>query len=199
MKVLTFSLLFSISSLLLITGCLKKVEPRHDAALEKAKKEATAAAGDFMKSLKEILVREMKEKGPEGAFDVCSDTAQKFTAFYSKEKGMEIHRVAYMNRNPLNLPDQAETMWMKEIENMMKEKSFNRDTVLYRVVKSGRSRMLHLVKPIFLAPECVVCHGTEDQIPEAVMKKINEKYPEDKARNFQPGELRGLVTVRLKI
>ncbi len=192
-------LLLVITGLLVLTGCVKKVEPKKDPALEKAKKEATAAAGAYMKDLKAILVAEIQKNGPESAVNICSDTAQKFTKQYSATKKMQIRRVSFMNRNEANVPDQSEIMWLKEFENMMKDGSFNKDTVLYRVEKSGRERMLHLVKPIILAEECVVCHGSDEQIPEGIKKIISDKYPNDKARNFKPGDLRGAVSVKVKI
>ena len=192
-------LLQVITGLLVLTGCVKKVEPKKDPALEKAKKEATAAAGAYMKDLKAILVAEIQKNGPESAVNICSDTAQKFTKQYSATKKMQIRRVSFMNRNEANVPDQSEIMWLKEFENMMKDGSFNKDTVLYRVEKSGRERMLHLVKPIILAEECVVCHGSDEQIPEGIKKIISDKYPNDKARNFKPGDLRGAVSVKVKI
>lgn len=192
-------LLLVIAGLLVLTGCVKKVEPKKDPALEKAKKEATAAAGAYMKDLKAILVAEIQKNGPESVVNICSDTAQKFTKQYSATKKMQIRRVSFMNRNEANVPDQSEIMWLKEFENMMKDGSFNKDTVLYRVEKSGRERMLHLVKPIILAEECVVCHGSDEQIPEGIKKIISDKYPNDKARNFKPGDLRGAVSVKVKI
>ncbi len=189
----------ALAAMVLLTGCVKKVEPKKDVALENAKKEAMAAAGAYMKDLKGILVAEIQKNGPESAVSVCSDTAQKFTRQYSAKKGMEIRRVSFMNRNEVNIPDQSEIMWLKEFENMMRDGSFNKDTALFRVEKNGRDRMLHLVKPILLADECVVCHGTEEQIPEGIKKIIVEKYPNDKAKNFKPGDLRGAVSVKIKI
>ncbi len=185
-------------SVLVFTGCVKKVEPKKDVKLEEVKMVAGKAAGEFMKELKSILVAEMKKGGPESALNVCSDTAQEFAKNYSAKKGMEVRRVSFMNRNEANVPDEAEVMWLKECENMMKADNFNKDTVFFRVERTANSKTLHLAKPILLAEECVVCHGTEDQIPGNIKKLIAEKYPDDKAVNFKPGDLRGLVTVKMK-
>ena len=192
-------LILVVTSVLILTGCIKKVEPKKDVKLEEAKITASKAAGEFMKELKTILVAEMKKGGPESALNVCSDTAQEFAKTYSAEKGMELRRVSFMNRNEANVPDDAELMWLKECENMMKADNFNKDTVFFRVERSANSRTLHLAKPILLAEECVVCHGTDEQIPANIKKLIAEKYPNDKAVNFSPGDLRGLVTVKMKL
>lgn len=192
-------IVLTILTAFLLTGCIRKVEPKKDAALEAAKKEALSAANGYLKELKSMLVKEMKSGGPEAALTVCSDTAQEFTNKYSREKSIDIRRVAFLNRNDKNVPDAGEMMWLKEFENMMKGSTFNKDTVLYRVEKNGNERTLHLVKPILLSEECVVCHGTEEQIPEGIKKILAEKYPDDKAVNFKPGDLRGAVSVKLKI
>lgn len=186
-------------SVLVFSGCVKQVEPKKDVKLEEAKRVAGKAAGEFMKELKSILVAEMQKGGPESALNVCSDTAQEFAKTYSIKKGMELKRVSFMNRNEANVPDQAELMWLKECENMMKADNFNKDTVFFRVEGTANSRTLHLAKPILLAEECVVCHGKEEQIPVNIKKIIVEKYPNDKAVNFSPGDLRGLVTVKMKL
>ena len=192
-------IVLTLLTAVLLTGCIRKVEPKKDAALEAAKKEALAAANGYLKELKGILVKELKSGGQEVALTVCSDTAQAFTAKYAKVKSIDIRRVAFLNRNEKNVPDAGEMMWLKEFENMMKGSTFNKDTVLYRVERNGNERTLHLVKPILLSEECVVCHGTEDQIPEGIKKILAERYPDDKAVNFKPGDLRGVVSVKLKI
>ncbi|MBK7865822.1 MAG: DUF3365 domain-containing protein [Ignavibacteriales bacterium] len=191
-------LILVVTSVLILAGCVKQVEPKKDVKLEEAKLTASKAAGEFMKELKTILVAEMKKGGPESALNVCSDTAQEFAKTYSTMKGMELRRVSFMNRNEANVPDDAELMWLKECENMMKADNFNKDTVFFRVERSAKSNTLHLAKPILLVEECVVCHGTNEQIPGNIKKLIAEKYPNDKAVNFSPGDLRGLVSVKMK-
>jgi hypothetical protein len=49
------------------------------------------------------------------------------------------------------------------------------------------------MKAIPTAELCVACHGAE--IPPDVAAKLEELYPQDKARGFQPGDIRGAFTI----
>ena len=42
---------------------------------------------------------------------------------------------------------------------------------------------------------CVGCHGGPEQISPEVKSKLSELYPNDKALNYQPGQLRGAVVL----
>jgi hypothetical protein len=42
---------------------------------------------------------------------------------------------------------------------------------------------------------CTACHGTPEQISPEVKAKLDQLYPNDKAVNYKPGELRGAVVV----
>jgi len=46
-----------------------------------------------------------------------------------------------------------------------------------------------------LQPMCVACHGGPEQISPEVKSKLSELYPNDKAVNYQPGQLRGAVVL----
>jgi hypothetical protein len=47
------------------------------------------------------------------------------------------------------------------------------------------------MKPITVQPQCVMCHGSTEQIPQEVKTMLNTHYPFDRATGYQAGELRG--------
>lgn len=49
------------------------------------------------------------------------------------------------------------------------------------------------MKAIPVGGPCVVCHG--EQIAEPVAARLSELYPEDEARGYKPGDLRGAFTL----
>jgi hypothetical protein len=63
------------------------------------------------------------------------------------------------------------------------------------ITKSDGSKEFHFAKPIVLQPMCVACHGGPEQISPEVKSKLSELYPNDKAVNYQPGQLRGAVVL----
>ena len=49
------------------------------------------------------------------------------------------------------------------------------------------------VRPIFVEPACLACHGEKDKRPDFIVKK----YPKDKAFDFKVGDLRGIISVMI--
>lgn len=52
------------------------------------------------------------------------------------------------------------------------------------------------MKPIALQPQCVLCHGPSDQIPEEIGNVSKQQYPFDAATGYKVGELRGAVSIK---
>jgi hypothetical protein len=182
-------LLFSI----LFTGCLKKEEKEIPV---KEISELRTTANDFMKSLKSVLVKEIQTNGIVDAVSVCSDTAQILTNNFGQEKGVIIRRVSSKNRNPLNKPDDFEIKALQRFEEWYKNGELLPQTELASVEEEDEKKFILYMKPIFIQPECLGCHGTENEIPDNIKLILNERYPEDKAVNFKNGDLRGAVSVK---
>jgi hypothetical protein len=54
----------------------------------------------------------------------------------------------------------------------------------------GRVRFM---SAIIVQPQCLGCHG--ENLAEPVAQAIDRLYPEDQARGYQPGDLRGAFTI----
>ncbi len=54
--------------------------------------------------------------------------------------------------------------------------------------------MFRMVKAIPTGEICLVCHGGAEVKPE-VEARLAELYPDDRARGFGPGEMRGVFTL----
>jgi hypothetical protein len=46
---------------------------------------------------------------------------------------------------------------------------------------------------------CLACHGSPKQFDVAVADLLREKYPDDRAVGYKVGDLRGAVSVRVKL
>jgi len=57
--------------------------------------------------------------------------------------------------------------------------------------------MVRFYKPIMLQPICLNCHGPEEQLLPELKTTLDELYPEDQARNFKVGDLRGVFRVEM--
>jgi hypothetical protein len=131
------------------------------------------------KELKQELQAGMK-KSPSDALKVCNVKAPLIEGKY-KDASLKIGRVSLKNRNPNNKPKE----WMlKYIE------GFHNKTIKegYLVVKIDNKRK-GLLKPIVTLPNCLNCHGPNIQAD--LDKEILDLYPNDKARGYSVGEIRG--------
>ena len=64
------------------------------------------------------------------------------------------------------------------------------------VVEEPAGKSLRYMKAIGVAPVCLSCHGSAEQISTTVQAKINTLYPHDKATGYKAGELRGAVSIK---
>ena len=157
-------------------------ETRSDAIAQ-----AEAAAGQLMSTLVSALSQAMKEGGPTQAVEVCSSIAQ--------QKTEEIGRVALRARNDLDRPNTRE-------EEILEEWSRTEgpiDSLSEVITNEQGNAVLHYMRPILLGENCVACHGPEEQIQPDVLAAIRAHYPNDRATGFQPGDLRGAISVEVPL
>ena len=82
------------------------------------------------------------------------------------------------------------------LEEFLKRKSAGEDLKTmeyYEVVDEGGQQVFRYMKAIPLGGVCNNCHGLK--LRPAVATKLDELYPNDQARGFIPGDLRGAFTI----
>jgi len=187
-------LLFSVLCLfVLLISCTQKPRPEITQQLKSALR---SDAKTFMDSLKSVLIKEIQTHGIVSAVSVCSDTAQLLTNNYGISKGIYIKRVSFKNRNPMNVPDEFETKVLKMFEELHSKKQIKPETEYVELIEENGISKVRYMKPILVQPECLNCHGTEEQISPQVKDVINKIYPDDKAKGYQMGDLRGAVSIQ---
>ena len=190
MEKLLFVLLISC---FLIAGCSSEKQKE---ITESSKLEMRKDAAEFMSGLRDVLLNQIKNKGLVAAVFVCSDTAQVMTNNFGVKKGIYIKRVSFKNRNEINLPDEFETEGLKYFEQIRNEGKLDSLSEYIKVVEENDISYLRYMKPILVQPPCLNCHGMEDQIMPEVSELINSKYKNDKAINYQTGDLRGAISIQ---
>jgi len=102
-----------------------------------------------------------------------------------RENGWTVQQLAQKNRNPNNsLDPEAASAY-----HLMQQ---DRDLMGTWVRTSHESKTgSRYFRRIVVEPACLACHGPRDQRPEFV----KQGYPEDKAFDFNEGDLRGLYSV----
>ena len=155
--------------------------------------ESRAMTKEFMQQLKGELQKGMQEGGPVNAISVCKDRAPAIAAALGERHGLDIGRTSLRVRNPANTPD----VWEKGVlEDFEQRKLAGEDPAgmeYYTAAEQADRTLFRYMKAIPTAELCVACHGAE--IPPDVAAKLEVLYPQDKARGFRPGDIRGAFTI----
>ena len=180
----TFTILFLV--LLVFSSCSTRQKMTDEEVLEKG----TAISGKLLAALLNELTTEMKETGVVGAINYCSLQALPITHQISEDEGVELGRVSHRFRNLQNAANEEE---LRLIENYIKLRQAGEP--LSPVIIAGKGTKTFYSPILLAAPLCLSCHGKPEEIDPGVLAVINERYPGDKAVNFELDEVRGLFKV----
>jgi hypothetical protein len=148
----------------------------------------------FFGDLKGELVKGMKEGGPVHTIDVCSKVAPNLAEAHSQMSGWHVARTSLKPRNPNNAPDAWETQVLKEFETRKAAGEDPAKLVQTEIVEEKGHKVFRMMKAIPTAEVCTKCHGVD--LSEPVVQKLDELYPEDQARGYKVGDLRGAFTLK---
>ncbi|GAB6042307.1 Tll0287-like domain-containing protein [Endothiovibrio diazotrophicus] len=153
-----------------------------------------AAVQQFFGELKGELMKAMKEGGPVNAIGVCSAKAPGIAHQISVEKGWKVGRTSLKLRNPANAPDAWERSVLEKFE-ARKAAGEDPKTMAYaEVVEQDGQKVFRFMKAIPTAEKpCLACHG--ENLKPAVAAKLDELYPQDQARGYHAGDIRGAFTI----
>lgn len=165
--------------------------PMDKAALAEEAKTAIKAYGG---SLKSELQTAMQSGGPVNALTVCNMKAPEIAQSVAASQQVQISRVSLRHRNPTTgVPNEWQTQVLNDFEARKVKGEAIESLVYSEMVKQGDKQEFRFMKAIPTEAMCLACHGTE--ISPAVMTRINELYPQDKATGFKEGDLRGAFVV----
>jgi len=158
---------------------------------------AAEAAATFLNELGAAMKREMTKGGPTEAVKVCAELAPEIAGRLSREHGWRLTRVGTRVRNPLlGMPDAWEQKVLAEFaERAAKGEAFTGMTHS-EVVTEPVGPYYRFMKPIVVQPNCLLCHGSSQHIPEEIRAVLKKQYPFDAATGYTAGELRGAVTIK---
>lgn len=181
--------LASIPLLLLYTLPLAAQDP---AWVGDARKVATS----IPPKLVAVLTEEMGKGGPEGAITVCRDVAPQMAKAASAETGWMIRRVTLRNRNPRAVPDAWERAVLQDFDRRAAAGEAPATLEKAEIVVEDGKQHYRYMRALPVQPLCVNCHGTPEQLTPAVMLRLKELYPDDKAIGYKPGDIRGAMAIR---
>jgi len=170
-----------------------------DVAEEKLQTYRMAIKG-FGGGLKAELQKGMKEGGPVAAIGICNTKAMTVAAEHSKKSGFDIARTSLKTRSHQNVPDEWEKAVLMQFEERKAKGEAPKKLEYAKIVedKDG-NREIRYMKAIPTGKVCLACHGATEEMDKAVVERLDKLYPEDQARGFKGGDLRGAFTIREKL
>jgi len=159
--------------------------------------QSRATSLGMLKELGQKLQLAMADGGAVNAIGVCNTQAPEIAGRVSAQNQVKLSRVGTRARNPvMGVPNDWQAKALAQFDAGLARGDKPADMEFSEiVVKPDGSKEFHFAKPIVMQPMCVTCHGSSDQINPEVKAKLSEMYPNDKAVNYQPGQLRGAVVL----
>lgn len=152
-----------------------------------------AVVASFAQALQQALQTAIEADGPVTAIDVCHSAAPAIAAQQSDAHGWQVGRTSLKPRNPNNAPDDWQRAVLIRFESEKAAGKPVADLETWKVVESGGQRTFRYMKAIPTGEVCLTCHGSN--LSPELAAKLDALYPEDKARGYALGELRGAFTV----
>ncbi|USO00117.1 MAG: DUF3365 domain-containing protein [Phycisphaeraceae bacterium] len=176
------SLMLCVATLLASCGHHEPASTGAKRAVTPEQREALVAARDDLVQTLGARLAEAMTQSPDEAIRVCSREAIPLTQSIAEKHGVRMGRTSARLRNPSNTPP----AWAADLIDAEPT-----EPIFLPTSTTGARALL----PITLDSRCVTCHGSPEQIPDPVRVALDAAYPDDNARGFAPGDIRGYVWV----
>ncbi len=186
-----------ITLTLFLLGC-STAEKEHsskltqDAEQKLMRSSSSLLIKNFMANLKSELMKGVKAGGFENAINVCQVKAPEITDKFLGE-AYSIKRVTDKPRNQDNLADVHELEILSLFADSLKKLEYFDEWK-----DSENKKDYYFYKPIYIGKLCLKCHGDAKSIDKKAAIAVKEKYPDDKAIDYNAGDLRGMFVVNIK-
>lgn len=156
--------------------------------------------GQFAGRLQSELRQAMTDGDPVNAIDVCKVRAPAIARELSTD-GWQVRRVSLRPRNPDNAADEFERRTLRDFEDKQ-TRGWRVERLAYYKMRQRRQgerefSEFRYLKAIPTQSLCLTCHG--DNMPADVTTKLDTLYPDDQARGYQIGDIRGAFSLRKRI
>ncbi|WP_341365750.1 DUF3365 domain-containing protein [Yoonia sp. BS5-3] len=146
-------------------------------------------------ALQAELQSAMQAGGPVAAVDLCNIEAQSITYDISDaNEGWEISRSSHRLRNPANAPDAYTAAAIDDFLNRLDAGEDPQTLVRAEIIEQDDQRVFRMTRAIPTAGVCLTCHGASEVSAE-VADILADRYPEDMARGFSEGDMRGVFVL----
>jgi hypothetical protein len=121
---------------------------------------------------------------------VCHSRAPAISESISELAGLGVRRIGTRPRNPANTAHPTERQVLEEFQRALDR---GESITGLQWSQAGNGEFVYM-QAIGVEPLCLHCHGKE--IEPGLDAQIRAFYPDDLARNYSAGDLRGAFVVR---
>lgn len=163
--------------------------------LEEAMNWGDSITQEAQQSLMAQLQLAISEKGVPEAIEFCNENALPILQEVANSHQIQIKRVSNRFRNPSNRPDPDEAQILDAYE----YNAENKLTSDPNLQKLENGEVLLYTKAIVIPGRlCLNCHGEPgSDIHAETLNTLETLYPQDLAKGYQIGDLRGMWAVRI--
>ena len=177
----------------LCAACEAPTPPNPPVDEQAARNYARSVVGDFGPRLKSALGQALREGGPVAAIEVCNARAPLIARESGERFDATVRRISTRPRNPDNAPNDQEARQLAAFEAAMASgrPPGELEDLDWTVFDGGIE--YRYLKPIVIEPVCLTCHG--ETIAPELAQRLDALYPQDKARGYSVGDLRGAFAI----
>ena len=176
------------------TMLLAAPQDKKQLQLEYVNTQGQKGSGLLLKTLGKNMKKSMKKGGVMKALSFCSNEAYTITQDVNKKlpKGVTVKRISTNYRSPANAPQGNEEAILKSLQELQ-----DLNVLLpQKIIEQVDSQTFKYYKPLVIDNKvCLKCHGKVTDID--LRRAIAERYPLDKAMNYEMNDLRGAVIVTI--
>lgn len=148
----------------------------------------------YTQQLQGELKGAMKDGGPAAAVAICKERAPAIAESLSQD-GWQIGRTSLKPRNAAqNSPDLWERRVLQQFEDRAAAGEAVARLTYSEVVANEDGRSYRFMQAIPTAEVCLACHGKA--ISPEIVVVLDQAYPQDQARGYEAGDLRGAFTLK---
>ncbi|MBK1631349.1 glutamate synthase [Thiohalocapsa halophila] len=149
---------------------------------------------EFATTLQGELKGALKEGGPVNAVSVCEEKAPAIATNLSEQSGWDVGRTSLKTRNAArNTPDEWERNVLEQFESRKANGESPKGMSYASVVDTDDGKVYRYMQAIPTQQVCLACHGKD--LPPDLVEAIDKAYPEDEARGYSVGDIRGAFTL----
>ncbi|WP_035416062.1 Tll0287-like domain-containing protein [Ferrimonas kyonanensis] len=164
-----------------------QAEPLEQQALQE---KGLALIAEFAGTLKPALMQAMQQGGPVAAVSVCAEQAPQMAAELEARSGWQIKRLSLKPRNP---QAGAADGWERQSLLAFERRHADGEPVSELLASQYDEQQYRLMKAIAIQGPCLTCHGAN--VAPQLAEAIDSLYPDDHARGYELGQVRGAFSV----